>query len=73
MGRFCSNIVCGEVAHATYPPTLVQNISYTPWRALKSLQNGCVGSGWVDRQKTYEYNNRLQPFRMQLTSKSDPQ
>ncbi len=39
---------------------------YTPFGALSTLLNGCAGTGCVQRQETYDYNNRLQPVRIQL-------
>jgi RHS repeat-associated protein len=50
---------------STHPGNLIPNISYTPFGALKSLQDGCAGSNCT-LQETYDYNNRLQPARIQL-------
>jgi hypothetical protein len=37
---------------STHPPTLAQNITYTPWGALASLQNGCAGT---NRTQTHPF------------------
>ena len=49
-----------------FSPVLAQNITYTPFGALSSLQNGCVGTGCTNAQETYSYNNRLQASQIQL-------
>ena len=36
------------------------SICYTPWGAVSSLLNGCVGTGCTQVQETYFYNKRLQ-------------
>ncbi|MGD0224645.1 MAG: RHS repeat-associated core domain-containing protein [Terriglobia bacterium] len=51
---------------STQPPVLAQNITYTPWGALTSRTNGCVGTGCTNALETYDYNNRMQPVRLQL-------
>jgi RHS repeat-associated protein len=53
-----------------HPATLAQNITYTPWGALSSLTDGCVGTGCTEVQETYDYNNRMQPVRLQFTTAS---
>jgi RHS repeat-associated protein len=54
---------------ANFPQTLAQNITYTPWGAVSQLQNGCTPSGGcTNAQETYDYNNRLQPVRIQLST-----
>ena len=58
--------VASSWSDETHPPVLAENMSYTPWGALSSLQNGCVGSGCTNVQETYAYNNRLQPTQIQL-------
>ena len=45
---------------------MAQNITYTPWGALTSRTNGCVGTGCTNALETYDYNNRMQPVRLQL-------
>src|SRR5690242_7331020 len=52
--------ITSTLSDTTHPGTLAQNISYTPFGAMSSLQNGCVGTGCVNRHETYNYNNRLQ-------------
>ncbi len=52
---------------ANEPQVLAQgpgsnDISYTPWGAISQLENGCTGSGCANAQETYIYNNRLQPY-----------
>jgi RHS repeat-associated protein len=49
-----------------HPQYLAENVTYTPWGAVSQLQNGCVGSGCTNAQETYVYNNRLQPWMIQL-------
>ncbi len=51
---------------ANLPQTLAQSISYTPWGAVSQLVNGCVGTQCVNAQETYTYNNRLQPWMIEL-------
>jgi RHS repeat-associated protein len=51
---------------SSHPGTLASNITYDPAGQLATLLNGCVGSGCVQRQETYAYNNRLQPVQIQL-------
>jgi len=58
--------VQSSLSDSTHPPTLAQNITYTAWGAVSSLQNGCVGSGCTNLQETYTYNNRLQPWMIRL-------
>jgi RHS repeat-associated protein len=58
--------VQSSLTGANFPQTLAQNITYTPWGAVSQLQNGCVGDGCTMVQETYDYNNRLQPVRIQL-------
>ena len=56
-----------------HPENLAQSISYTPFGAIKSLTNGCAGTGGnncsnsaQEALETYDYNNRLQLVRTQL-------
>ena len=51
---------------------LAQNITCTRWGALSVLQNGCAGTGCTNVQETYDYNNRLQPVRIQVGTASTP-
>ena len=48
------------------PQALAQNISYTPWGALSGLTDGCIGTGCTQIQETYTYNNRMQPWMLQV-------
>ena len=58
---------------STHPPVLAQNMSYTAWGALSTLQNGCVPAGsCTNVQETYTYNNRLQPTQIQFGSALQP-
>ncbi len=59
-----------SLADATHPQYLAQSISYTPWGAVSTLQNGCVGSSCVNAQETYQYNKRLQPWVISLAGAS---
>ena len=49
-----------------HPSSLATNIGYAPWGAVSSLTNGCAGSGCTNTVETYTYNNRLQPWMIQL-------
>ncbi len=49
-----------------YHPSSLATISYSPWGAINSLTNGCAGSGCTNTVETYTYNNRLQPWMIQL-------
>ncbi len=53
--------------YTNLPQTFLQNVTYTPWGAVSSLQNGCSGSGCTNAQETYTYNNRLQPAMIQAS------
>ena len=53
------------------PQYLAQSISYTPWGAISQLENRCAGSGCVNTQETYTYNNRLQPWMIELGTTSN--
>src|SRR5271157_2730664 len=57
---------------STTPPTLVQNMTYTAWGALSGLQNGCVGTGCTPVEETWDFNNRLQPVRVQVGNSGNP-
>ena len=54
-----------------HPGNLIQSASYTPFGAVDTLVGGTVGGGkqW---QEMHEYNNRLQPVRIQLGEPSSP-
>jgi YD repeat-containing protein len=62
--------VQSSLQNSTHPQYLAQNISYTPWGAISTLENGCVGSGCTNTVETYTYNNRLQPWMIQLSTAS---
>ena len=51
---------------STHPGILAQNVKYAPQGEVTILQNGCAGTGCTQKQETYDYNNRLQPVRIQL-------
>ena len=58
-------------SYPNLPQTLAQNIAYTAWGAVSSLQNGCSGSGCSNAQETYTYNKQLQPSMIQLSGTSN--
>ncbi len=51
---------------SSHPQYLAQSVSYTAWGAVSQRENGCVGSGCVNAQETYVYNNHLQPVMIEL-------
>ena len=51
---------------SNHPAYLAESISYTAWGAVSELVNGCAGSGCLEAQETYTYNNRLQPVMIEL-------
>ncbi len=53
--------VQSSLQDSNHPQYLAQNITYTGWGAISTLENGCVGSGCTNTLETYTYNNRLQP------------
>ena len=55
-----------------HPQYLAQNITYTAWGAVSTLENGCVGSGCTNTQETYAYNRQLQPAVIELGTSSNP-
>ncbi len=57
--------ISSSFSNNTHPATLA-TVNYAPQGAPSTLQNGCVGTGCTQRQETYDYNNRLQPVRIQL-------
>jgi len=56
--------------YTNLPQTLVQNVTYTPWGAVSTFENGCTGSGCTSAQETYQYNKRLQPWVISLAAAS---
>ena len=58
--------IASTLNDSTHPGTLAQYLTYTPWGAVSSFQNGCVGSGCTQAEENYTYNNRLQPWMIQL-------
>lgn len=63
--------ITSTLSDSTHPGTLA-TISHTPWGAIRSLTNGCVGTGCTEVQETYDYNNRLQLVRIQLGTAANP-
>jgi RHS repeat-associated protein len=63
--------ITSTLSDSGHPATLAQNITYTPWGALSLLTDGCVGTGCTNVQETYDYNNRMQPVRLQLGTSGD--
>ncbi|MGH9396815.1 MAG: hypothetical protein ACRD18_08185, partial [Terriglobia bacterium] len=61
-----------SLVDSTHPQYLAQNITYTPWGAESTLENGCAGSGCTNTLETYAYNNRLQPVMIELGNTSNP-
>ena len=57
-------------SYPNLPQTLVQNVTYTPWGAVSQLEDGCSGSGCLNAYETYTYNNRLQPWMIELGTAS---
>ncbi len=53
------------------PTSLAPAVTYTAWGAIKTLQEGCLNSGCTTVQETYDYNNRMQPVRIQLGTSSN--
>ena len=64
--------VSSSLNSSTQPPVLAQSITYTPWGALTSRTNTCVGTGCTNVVETYDYNNRMQPVRLQLGNSGNP-
>ncbi len=63
--------ITSTLSDSTHPPVLAQNLTYTPWGALNTLENGCVGTGCTQRQETYSYSNRMQPVMIELGTTSN--
>ena len=61
--------VTSSLDDATHPATLATGPTYAPHGGIATLVNGAV-SGGTQRQESYDYNNRLQPVRMQLGTAS---
>ena len=64
--------ISSSLADSSHPANMAQNITYTPWGALSSLTNGCVGSGCTNTKETYSYNTRLQTSQIQLGTTGNP-
>lgn len=62
--------VTSSLNDSTHPGTLA-TMAYNPLGVFSTLTNGCAGSGCTQRQETYDYNNRLQPVRIQLGTSSN--
>ncbi len=56
--------------YTNLPQTLVQNVTYTPWGAVSTFEDGCSGSGCTNAQETYQYTKRLQPWVISLAAAS---
>jgi RHS repeat-associated protein len=63
--------VQSSLQDSTHPQYLANNITYNPWGAVSTLENGCVGSGCTNALETYTYNNRLQPSMIELGNTSN--
>jgi RHS repeat-associated protein len=64
--------ISSSLVDSAHPAVLAQDMAYTAWGALSTLQNGCLPSGsCTNVQETYNYNNRLQPTRLQLGTASN--
>ena len=55
---------------SVHPATLAA-LTYTPFGAISTLENGCTGTGCTNRWENYAYNNRLQPVDIQLGTSSN--
>jgi RHS repeat-associated protein len=64
--------ISSSLSSSVQPSTLVQSITYTPFGAISTLLNGCTGSNCLNIQEKYDYNNRLQPARIELGTSSFP-
>ncbi len=70
--------VSSSIIDSTHPGTLAtgpvtgsaNSIQYTAWGAVSQLWDGCVGTGCTMRQETYTFNNRLQPWMIELGNSS---
>ena len=52
--------------YTNLPQTLAQNVTYEPWGAVSTFEDGCSGSGCTNAQETYQYNKQLQPAVIEL-------
>lgn len=67
--------ITSSLFKAIHPQYLAKNITYTPWGAESTLENGCASSsgqetGCTDTLETYAFNNRLQPVMIELGTSS---
>jgi RHS repeat-associated protein len=51
-----------------HPQYLAQSITYMPWGAVSKFVNGSAGSSGAPATETYMYDDRLQPWVIQLTA-----
>ncbi|MGH9354691.1 MAG: RHS repeat-associated core domain-containing protein, partial [Terriglobia bacterium] len=63
--------IASSLNDATHPGTLA-TISYTPWGAEQTIEDGCAGSGCTNALETYAYNKRLEPVMIELGTPSNP-
>ncbi len=63
--------ITSSLNDATHPGTLA-TLTYAPQGAVSTMLDGCAGTGCVQRQETYDYNNRLQAVRIQLGTAAAP-
>jgi RHS repeat-associated protein len=63
--------ISSNLVDSTHPGNLAQTITYTPWGAVHTFENGCAGSGCTNIRETDTYNNRLQPVMIELQKTSD--
>src|SRR3989441_425046 len=61
-----------SLVDTTHPQNLADSITYWPFGVIKTLLNGCTGTGCTQRQEKYDYNNRLQPVMIQLGTSATP-
>lgn len=54
------------------PQDFAVSIGYTAFGAISTLLNGCAGATCTAHLETYDYNNRLQPVRIQLGKSGTP-
>src|SRR5579875_2529675 len=62
--------ITSSLNDATHPGTLA-TISYSPWGAESTLEDGCAGNACTKALETYTYNNRLQPVMIELGTTSN--
>ncbi len=63
--------VTSSLSDTTHPGTLA-TLTYAPQGSPKTIITGCAGGSCTQRQETYDYNNRLQPVRIQLGTSGTP-